>query len=111
MQQAGRIAHAPFPFTNLGGTKPRLVLLLRKASRHYDDGLVCMISSQLNQAEPELDEIMLPEHLDFPARGLKLPSVLRLSWLAVLDGRLLIGARLHAVRQRLGQWITEDGTP
>ncbi len=121
MQQAGQIALVPFPFTNLGGSKLRPVLLLCKASRHYDDWLVCMISSQLNQAEPELDEIMLPEHpehSDFPASGLKLPSVLRLSRLAVLDGRLLIGAlgtlsgaRLHAIRQRLGQWITGDGTP
>lgn len=51
MKQAGLIALVPYPFTDLSGAKLRPVLLLRKASHRYDDWLVCMVSSQLDQAE------------------------------------------------------------
>lgn len=56
MKQAGQIALTPFPHTDLSGSKLRPVLLLRKASQRFDDWLVCMVSSQLNQAEAGLDE-------------------------------------------------------
>jgi mRNA interferase MazF len=46
---------------------------------------------------------------------LNVPSVLRLSRLAVLDGALLTGsigrievARLIQIRERLGRWLAED---
>ena len=74
-----------------------------------------MISSQLDQAEPGLDDLILPEHADFCASGLKLPSVLRLSRLAVVEGGALVGSlgtvsnlRLQLIRQRLGLWITKS---
>lgn len=118
MKRSGQIALTPFPYTDLRGAKLRPVLLLRKASRRFDDWLLCMVSSQLSQAEPNLDEIILPEHEDFPQSGLKVSSVLRLSRLAVLDGSLLAGAigslsdtRLRAVRQRLGDWVMGDDAP
>ena len=79
-----------------------------------DDRLVCMGSSQLKQADPQLDEPLLPSEPDFPASGLKVASVIRVSRLAVLDGTLLAGAigdisdgRLTQVRQRLSRWIIE----
>lgn len=115
MKQAGHIALTPFPHTNLRGTKLRPVLLLRKASQRFDDWLVCMISSQVGLYEANLDELLLPEQTDFAASGLKVPSVLRLSRLAVLDGALLAGSigklgasRLDLLRRRLGKWLTED---
>ena len=87
--------------------------MLRQASR-YDDWLVCMVSSRLAQAEAGFDEFIRPDDPDFPASGLKAPSVLRLSRLAVLDGALLVGsigsiadARLERIRQRLARWIME----
>lgn len=114
MKQPGQIALTPFPHTDLSGTKLRPVLLLRPASRQFDDWLVCMVSSQLHQAEPALDELVLPSQPDFGATGLKAPSVLRLSRLAVLDGNLLTGsigaideARVAHIKQRLGRWIME----
>lgn len=113
MKQAGQIVLTPFPYTDLSGAKLRPVLLLRRASR-FDDWLVCMVSSRIEQAEAGFDETLVPADADFPASGLKAPSVLRLSRLAVLEGSLLVGsigtiddARLERARQRLARWIAE----
>ena len=112
MKQAGQIVLVPFPFTDLSGAKPRPVLMLRKASVQFDDWLVCMVSSQLQQIDASLDEVVSPSDADFAATGLKVASVLRLSRLAVLDGALFMGSlgaisneRLQRIRQRLAAWI------
>ena len=112
MKQAGRIALTPFPLTDLSGSKLRPALMLRQASVRFDDWLVCMVSSRLHQAESGFDEWINPTDADFAATGLKVPSILRLSRLAVLDGSLLVGSlgsirdeRLEAVRSRLAEWI------
>ena len=74
-----------------------------------------MVSSQLHQAETGFDEIIITKDLDFAGSGLKAPSVLRLSRLAVLDGALLIGSigsisdqRLSRIRARLAEWLVAD---
>ncbi len=115
MKQAGQIVLTPFPYTDLSGAKLRPVLMLRKASVQFDDWLVCMVSSQLQQIDASLDEILSPSDADFTATGLKVASVLRLSRLAVLDGSLLMGSlgsisyeRLQRIRQRLAAWIAEN---
>jgi mRNA interferase MazF len=112
MKCAGQIVLTPFPYTDLSGSKLRPVLLLRQASSRYDDWLVCMVSSQLQQAEAGFDEIIALKDTDFSATGLKVTSVLRLSRLTVIDGALLIGSigaiqddRLERVRQRLADCI------
>ena len=114
MKRAGQIVLTPFPYTDLTGAKLRPVLMLRQASR-FDDWLVCMVSSQVQQAEDDLDEILTPADSDFTNSGLKVPSVLRLSRLAVLDGSLLVGSigaiseeRLKNVRQRLAKWVASE---
>lgn len=114
MKHAGQIVVTPFPHTDLSSAKLRPVLLLRQASARFDDWLVCMVSSQLQQAESGLDEILTPADAGFAASGLKAPSVFRLSRLAVLDGNSLVGcigsideARLKAIRQRLAAWVAE----
>lgn len=111
MKQAGQLVLTPFPYTDLSGAKLRPVLMLRQSPR-FDDWLVCMVSSRIDQAEADFDEVLRPGDDDFTASGLKAPSVLRLSRLAVLEGSLLVGsigtiadARLERVRQRLAQWI------
>ena len=115
MKCAGQIALTPFPSTDLSGTKRRPVLLIRPASRRFDDWLVCMVSSQLRQAEADFDEIIALSDPDFESSGLKTPSVLRLSRLAVLDGALLVGSigsiadeRLTRIRDKLSIWIAES---
>jgi mRNA interferase MazF len=114
MKRAGQIVLTPFPHTDLSGAKLRPVLMLRRASERFDDWLVCMVSSQIEQAEAGFDEILLTADPDFAASGLKAPSVLRLSRLAVLHGALLAGSigtiddiRLLRIRQRLARWIGE----
>jgi mRNA interferase MazF len=114
MKQAGQLVVTPFPHTDLSNAKLRPVLLLRQASARFDDWLVCMVSSQLQQVDAGLDEMLTPADADFAASGLKAPSVLRLSRLAVLDGNSLVGCigsidaqRLNVIRQRLAAWILE----
>jgi len=114
MKRAGQIVLTPFPYTDLSATKLRPVLMLRQAS-HFDDWLVCMVSSQVHQAGTDLDEIISPTDTDFADSGLKVPSVLRLSRLAVLDGSILLGSigaiseeRLWNVRQRLAKWVASE---
>ncbi len=113
VKRAGQIVLTPFPYTDLSGAKLRPVLMLRQTSR-FDDWLVCMVSSKIDQAEAGFDEVLGPADADFVASGLKAPSVLRLSRLAVLDASLLVGSigsigdeRLARMRQRLGKWIAE----
>jgi mRNA interferase MazF len=112
MKQAGQIALTPFPYTDLTGAKLRPVLMLKKSSIYHDDWLVCMVSSQLQQADPDLDEIITEADDDFSASGLKVQSVLRLSRLAILSSNLMVGNlgqisshRLSTVRKRLSQWL------
>lgn len=114
MKRAGQIVLTPFPYSDLSEAKLRPVLMLRQASR-FDDWLVCMVSSQVQQAETGLDEILAQSDTDFASSGLKVPSVLRLSRLAVLDGALLLGSigtisdeRLGNVRQRLAKWVASE---
>ena len=114
MKRAGQIVLTPFPYSDLSGAKLRPVLMLRQASR-FDDWLVCMVSSQVQQAEANLDEILTSSDADFASSGLKILSVLRLSRLAVLDSSLLLGSigaiseeRLANVRQRLAKWVASE---
>lgn len=115
MKEAGQIVLTPFPYTDLSGAKLRPVLMLRQASSQFDDWLVCMVSSQLRQIEVNLDEIILSSDTDFASSGLKVPSVFRLSRLAVLDSSLLVGSlgtisqeRLCIIRHRLAAWIIKN---
>ncbi len=112
MKQPGQIVVTTFPYTDLSTTKLRPVLLLRQTSERFDDWLVCMVSSQLHQTDAQVDEVLMPADADFVASGLKAPSLLRLTRLAVLDGALMVGSigaiandRLVAIRQRLAHWI------
>lgn len=114
MKQPGAIALVPFPYTSLSDSKMRPVLVLRRASQRFDDWLVCMVSSQLHQAEPPLDEVLGTGDSDFRATGLKVPSVIRLARLAVVSDGLIAGtigqiddARLTLLRLRLAEWIAE----
>lgn len=112
MKRAGQIVLTPFPYTDLTGAKLRQVLILRKAPERHDDWLVCMVSSQIQQAEMGLDDQISATDIDFTDSGLKISSVLRLSRLAVLASELMVGSigaisddRLSKVRQRLSRWI------
>lgn len=108
----GQIVLFKFPQTDQQEGKLRPALVLRKLPGKYNDWLICMISSQLHQKIQELDEIITSEDSDFIQSGLKLPSVIRASRLAVVNRGIFLGKlgqiahnRLDRVRQNLAKWI------
>lgn len=92
-----------------GTHKDRPVLFL-KSMPPYQDYLVCGISTQTQQAVPELDETITPSDEDFRASGLKAASLIRLGYLAVLPRSELkgrIGSVSAARRNRLLARLSE----
>ena len=85
----GDLVLTPLPQAN-GLVKLRPAILLRQMPG-YGDWLVCGVSSQLHQAVPGFDDLVLKEHSDYIASGLKVPSLIRLGFLAVLHSGRFTG--------------------
>jgi mRNA interferase MazF len=103
-----------FPQTDLAEGKLRPALLLGRLPGEYDDWLICMISSQLQQLITGFDEIIREGDLDFAQSGLKVPSVIRIGRLAVVEGEILLGAigkieskRLGLIKEHLSSWLLQ----
>ena len=112
MISEGQTVLFKFPQTDQQIGKLRPALVIRRLPTPYNDWLICMVSSQLNQKLPVLDETITPNDSDFLDSGLKLPSVIRICRLAVVNGDILIGKigqisnkRLLRIKQNLAQWI------
>ncbi|MCI0421760.1 MAG: type II toxin-antitoxin system PemK/MazF family toxin [Acidobacteria bacterium] len=112
MKQAGQIILFRFPQTDLEEGKLRPALLLGKLPGDYDDWLICMISSQMRHYNPQFDEIIQDNDSDFAQSGLKVASVIRVGRLAVVEGKVLLGAtgqispeRLQRIKNHLAEWI------
>ncbi len=110
--KAGQIVLFRFPQTDLVLGNLRPSLLVAPIPSSYDDWLVCMISSQMHQAIPNFDEIILKTDADFAQTRLKSESVLRLSRLAVVSETIFVGKlgeisqnRLKKVKENLADWI------
>jgi mRNA interferase MazF len=95
-----------------GQIKNRPVLLLRMMPK-YQDFLACGISSQLQQYVSNFDEIVSPSDADFTASGLVNTSVIRLSFLAIIPQRKIIGSigsisaqRHQKLLQNLSDYLT-----
>ncbi len=108
----GQIVLIKFPHTDHTDGKLRPALVLRQLPGEYNDWLICMISSQIDQKIPNFDEMISPEDSDFQQSGLKLPSIIRVSRLAVASGDIFIGKlgevdfqRLGRIKQMLSHWI------
>jgi mRNA interferase MazF len=69
--------------------RPALVL---KAMPKYGDLLICGVSTNLQQYISGFDEIIELEDNDFIASGLRQNSLVRLSFLAILNSRDAIGS-------------------
>jgi mRNA interferase MazF len=74
-----------------GTVKNRPALLLRELPP-FGDFLACGISTQLHQAVPGFDEVILRDDPDFLNSGLLADSLIRLGFLAVLPRQRLIGS-------------------
>jgi len=116
MIQDGQIVLFSFPQTDQVAGKLRPALVLRSMPGAHDDWLICMISTQLHQQVPEMDEVVRETDSDFPQTGLKATSLVRVTRIAVVSADILRGAigvlapdRLEHIRSRLGRWIS-DGT-
>lgn len=108
----GHIALVRFPRTDLLTGKLRPVLLLSQIPGKHDDWLICMISSQLYQQIDSLDEVILENDPHFLNTGLKAPSVIRASRLAVVQESVLRGhigfieaKRITSIKKRIADWI------
>ncbi len=108
----GQIVLFRFPYTDQHSGRLRPALIIRKLPGRYEDWLICMISSQLNQEIPAFDEIITPDDPDFPDSGLKVSSLIRIGRLAVVNTDILLGqigrlndTRLETIKQRLSKWI------
>lgn len=113
MIQEGQIVLFSFPQTDQVAGRLRPALVLRSVPGVHDDWLICMVSTQLHQQVPELDEVIHETDSDFPQTGLKATSLIRVTRIAVVSADLLHGAlgdlatdRLERIRSRLGRWIS-----
>ena len=108
----GQIVLFKFPQTDQTVGKLRPALVLRRLLGQHNDWLICMVSSHLEQGVPDFDEIITPDDLDFKECGLKVPSLIRIGRLAVVEGDILLGKlgqidvqRLLRIKQKLARWI------
>lgn len=112
MRKAGQVAILRFPKADLALGKPRPVLLVASVPGPYNDWLMCMISTQLQQALEGFDEVIDQSQSDFHSSGLRVASVVRVARLAMVSADVLVGAigeigpeRLQRIRQKLASWI------
>jgi mRNA interferase MazF len=112
MRKSGQVVLFQFPFSGTGGGKLRPALLLGRIPGEFDDWRICMISSQTRHCIPTFDEIVHEKDNDFIESGLKVPSIIRIGRLAVVDGKALLGSigriapeRNHRIKERLSNWI------
>ena len=112
VKKSGRLVLFRFPQTDLLPGKLRPALLLAPLPSGHHDWLVCMISTQIAQAVPGVDEVFNADDADFAKTGLKSASVIRLTRLAVVSDSIFFGvigeisaARLGGLKKRFAQWI------
>lgn len=114
MKRAGQLILFRFPRTDGGTGKLRPALLIGRLPGKHEDWLLCMASSQLQNCVADFDEIIQPNDSDFANSGLKLPTLIRIGRLAVIDGQKIIGAigeinpkRLERIKKRLALWLRQ----
>jgi mRNA interferase MazF len=108
----GQVVLFRFQHTDQEAGKLRPALVLRRVPGKFNDWLICMITSQVYQMVAELDDKISPNDSDFGKSGLKIPSLIRASRLAVVDGKILEGTlgqigndRLSRIRRNIAHWI------
>jgi mRNA interferase MazF len=109
----GDIVLALLPQTD-GRGKYRPAVVLRRMPR-FGDLLVCGVSAQLRQQVADFDEIIEPSHADFKTSGLKVSSLIRLGFLAVLPVSSFLGTigfisaqRHQRLLSRLSEYLAKS---
>jgi mRNA interferase MazF len=102
------------PLPQLGGGPPKLrpALILALLPGPFQNLLICGISTQLANLQPNWDEVIQPGDPDFALSHLRHPSAIRLSYLYAADPGELAGvigridpARFQRLRQRLSDHL------
>jgi mRNA interferase MazF len=108
----GEVALLRMPQPDLSPGKLRPVLVLSEMPGPFADLLVCGISSQIQHEIPGWDERLTLGDEDFITSGLKVESLIRLNWLAVVSRSSSVGtlgsigrARLNRLAQRLAAHV------
>ena len=102
------------PLPQFGGGPPKLrsALVLVLLPGPFQNLLICGISTQLANLQPNWDEVIQSGDPDFASSRLRLTSAIRLSYLYAADRSELAGvighidpARLQRLRQRLSDHL------
>lgn len=110
--QAGEVCLIAIP--QFGGVTAKLrpALVLASLPGPYQSVLLCGISTQLQQQQPNWDELIALNDTDYKASGLHSVSIIRLSYLYAADPAQIAGpigqiddARLRRLRGRLAQHL------
>ena len=87
----GTIVLAPFPFTDLSGTKVRPAVVVSRSDRRGRDVLLAFVSSYRGQPLVPTDLLIDDAHVDFAKTGLKVSSVIQLDKLVTVETVILLG--------------------
>jgi mRNA interferase MazF len=98
----GTIVLTPFPFTDLTATKKRPAIIV-SAETEADDIIVAFISSRVRETMPPTDYLFDTDAREFPASGLKVRSVIKLSKLVILEKKILLGELGRVGEKTLGE--------
>lgn len=101
-----------FQLADLREGKLRPALAIKRVGNHFDDWLICMISTQTRHQLEGLEIIIDPSVPGFENTGLKKESLIRSSRLAVVQGGIFEGKTgslpdtiFEAIREKLAVWI------
>ena len=110
--KAGDVVLIELPQVAGGSSKSRPALVLALLPGAYQNVLICGISTQLQDLEPDWDDRIEPGDADFIRSGLRRTSAIRPSYLYGADAREILGiigrvdvARLNRVRTRLAELL------
>jgi len=94
------------PLPQADGVVKNRPALLRRQLPPFGDFLACGISTQLHQAVPGFDEVIVGVDSDFPMSGLVADSVIRLGFPAVLPRRRIVGSIGQITAERHARLLT-----
>jgi len=90
MPRKGTIVLIPFPFTDLSSHKVRPAVVVSEALKGADI-VVVFISSQKPQGRGSMDVLITQGSVGFLETGLKVTSIVRVSKIATLDKKIMLG--------------------
>ena len=109
----GDVVLVELPQLRGGATKLRPALVLALLPGPFQNVLICGISTQLQDLQPNWDESLSPNDGDFRSSGLHRVSAIRLSYLYAADSREIVGVigqidanRLSRLRSRLASLLS-----